>query len=184
MRTFSLIWSGIGCSATVAITVLGGVILANGTDNRSRAADGDTYLFLSLCNDFGYNRDYYEYPYEYRSDFDGVESIEGILNFPDSSCAYVIWGSPPFTVKLTLKRGYRFNTTEFRRRPIGEYDITYEDNAHVMCLTTVGSGYKSRFYFNFNGLSDIDGYLFTIELLIKRVSEENNIITSHISMDE
>jgi hypothetical protein len=29
MRTFSLIWSGIGCFATVAITVLGGVILTN-----------------------------------------------------------------------------------------------------------------------------------------------------------
>jgi hypothetical protein len=29
MRTFSLIWSGIGCFATVAITVLGGVILNN-----------------------------------------------------------------------------------------------------------------------------------------------------------
>jgi hypothetical protein len=37
MRTFSLIWSGIGCFATVAITVLGGVILANG--GRAQAAE-------------------------------------------------------------------------------------------------------------------------------------------------
>jgi hypothetical protein len=45
MRTFSLIWSGIGCFATVAITVLGGVILAGG--NNARAA-GSMGLFLLI----------------------------------------------------------------------------------------------------------------------------------------
>jgi hypothetical protein len=38
MRTFSLIWSGIGCFATVAITVLSGFIIAH---NDTRAADSD-----------------------------------------------------------------------------------------------------------------------------------------------
>jgi hypothetical protein len=47
MRTFSLIWSGIGCFATVAITVLSGVILANGNNLRAQEGSFD-YLFVVL----------------------------------------------------------------------------------------------------------------------------------------
>jgi hypothetical protein len=48
MRTFSLIWSGIGCFATVAITVFGGVILAKKNTN---AEFGGLYaLDICVCN--------------------------------------------------------------------------------------------------------------------------------------
>jgi hypothetical protein len=62
MRTFSLIWSGIGCFATVAITVLGGVILAGG--GNARAAVDGCELAIALSSSVG-----------------GMSSTESLNNF-------------------------------------------------------------------------------------------------------
>jgi hypothetical protein len=169
MRTFSLIWSGIGCFVTVAITVLGGVILAGGTDNRSRAADGGPYfiMHITLNGSIVYS-------------FDGMESSEGISIYPGYSGIYFASGSQPFTAKLTLKPGYNWTGTEFRHW--GEFNVTYEDDMHVMRVTTVGSGNSNGFtlggpniYFAGNS-----------HCLHPNVIEVDEVVTvtAHIQMDE
>jgi hypothetical protein len=91
MRTFSLIWSGIGCFATVAITVLGGVILAGG--NNSRAADYTIPLnFVGIIKEII------------------VPSEKALVGTYDRDDAIIFrFGSVPFTVTVVLEDGYVFD---------------------------------------------------------------------------
>jgi hypothetical protein len=68
MRTFSLIWSGIGCFATVAITVLGGVILAGG--GKAQAAYAGAEVIICFGNGASEGSNLNTYP------------IEGLVSVP------------------------------------------------------------------------------------------------------
>jgi hypothetical protein len=100
MRTFSLIWSGIGCFATVAITVLGGVILANGGRARAAIWYGKT---IYVADNLGI---------ESINAIDIVKScsISGDVYHPNTRIGRNIefFSIAPNTVTITLNEGYIF----------------------------------------------------------------------------
>jgi hypothetical protein len=170
MRTFSLIWSGIGCFATVAITVLGGVILANTNSYRTRADSGGPYLDIRLVLNG-----------EYLSYFGGMRSLHGISTYPGYSGIYFTSGSQPFTVKLTLDSGYKFTGKEVFWW--GSFNTNYEDDNHIVNITTVGSGIDySEGGFTINGPETMHyGIVHCIHLYLEEVDEVT--VTSHISLE-
>jgi hypothetical protein len=174
MRTFSLIWSGIGCFATVAITVLGGVILAGG--NNVLTAEAGVGILWVLCSVRGSSTfpdsDFYEKCF-YAPDFLFVPA--GVSSWGDSyPCQYRLNFRTSFSVNIILKDGCGYEFCFYNIPYSFVYDntrfgYTFIDDK-TLNLRFVGEVRNNEY-----NLSDV--FHFT-------VSKEPNTITSHISVDE
>jgi hypothetical protein len=210
MRTFSLIWSGIGCFATVAITVLGGVILAGGGNARAEE-EGGTFFRVTVY----VNRLYTETTAYYHSQVSGfslsreIDSVE--TSIPDdihseggasastnhrnysSYYDYYMCGSPPFSGSITLKDGYKFANYSSTYSS-GSYDVSFKNNYRTIYITASGSGNRLvysyaiaidaslSFPFTLYINSSPCDYAMSLSLLI--TESYDYTVSSHISMDE
>jgi hypothetical protein len=200
MRTFSLIWSGIGCFATVAITVLGGVILANGNQTRAvpdwyRGHGGDSF-HVYFCPKF-YGRYQLDTVVDswYGHFLNGVEAWAGT----GYESGKVLFGGGsvqtigPFYCEVTLKSPYSFvrgdshyernfhyvYIDEFDESFFGEYlnedcdgiiDISFSNNYRTINITTTEQYIPEPYLAWFSVYIYFDGGA--------------GEITAHISMDE
>jgi hypothetical protein len=140
MRTFSLIWSGIGCFATVAITVLGGIILTNGK-NTNAAYYGDAYFLVYIHSSNSL--------YDYIESYQGVEIFQG-LSSPNEN--YLIaYGSLPFHVEITLKDKYVVWDLLY------SCDLEITINLRTISITTIGEPSRNNYVSGivFDGMKDM-----------------------------
>jgi hypothetical protein len=185
MRTFSLIWSGIGCFATVAIAVLGGVILTN--TNTLRAADGDGVLFVQvlLPSDFLrlvlYHEGFHTSGY-YHEQFSGF-SLGNVGNSYWDSFLYYICDTFPLSGSITLKEGYKFDSTYYSNNAFVTAVVKFKDDYKTVDITYVADVRDisvGSFYLDSLGIS----YSYATDVILCCIESNDNEITSHISMDE
>jgi hypothetical protein len=171
MRTFSLIWSGIGCFATVAITVLSGAILTRVNNSFTyTVVNFDSVLIIALA---GFDRRYHIPVKEF------VSFSDVVINDYAPSSFYYFFDSEPFTVIVILKEGYTF--LGFAEE-YGNFDVSFYGDYNVAVVNTItginafGATFRSGdVYYMHNA----DATVYFVYLYV--VFEETHIVTSHIS---
>jgi hypothetical protein len=197
-RVFSLVWCGIGCFATVAITVLGGVILTNKNNSRAESYEGDTLLIIYVKGRS--NDDYMS------NNMNMIKELSG-LSLYEINYVWIhlyTYGSPPFIGSITLDDSYVLEigltapyyifNGRYRGITISE---TRSNNSRI-CEFTINAPAPSAISGALpapNYQNGVKGYIsasqtffpcdYVIEstLTIRQVSTPNQI-TAHISLEE
>jgi hypothetical protein len=164
MRTFSLIWSGIGCFATVAITVLGGITLAN--VNSTQAAGG--YGFFLLVFDLE--------KCSHLNDASGLY-FEGLELNPNTSRRYDGYPSGYYFTGVGVGDQFVLEVADFSSKSYythwGTFNVVLEDDYHKAIITITSANNLGSYY----SYADLCFHIGAKEI-------EDVTVTAHISLDQ